>query len=757
MTLTFPLSLQSKVCLLVTEGKEQSNLKDSMTAKEFTNKKLATHSDVVDSLCPSPRLVPTEFNPKCIETFIRTDTESFPKKEEDRKDDRQLQTAPSKRPTLQAPTTSKDLRNFFQPISNQPTVRRIVRGDSPKGSPAPVSIRESTDDSNDILNVPTFWQVLEDGKSSSTLKSYAIRSNISAWKEKFLAQTLDPVYESTILKTIGDPSSISKLLNGYQRPKRTAIYIAEFDCPNEPYDPLYSAKLADRLSRQRKIPKLEEISNIGSANATISQPNDVEPMDLGVQQSQAFIPFFDEIESKYEDARMANDSKVSQFNTPKALKRMPLKSSTPLSSKRTNNRSVGRMKDSPLVRAFEKSKALNESKMEMKRIRKKERKVSTLTEALAFLGLRDVLDIFVDPVECCESEADSQKLPGHLVHKSSPPNCQKIIVDTPIGVALTDATQPKSQYTVSQILQIVNLSQNPADGETSEINNSSVLNRSVGKEIFIGTIEDIFGSFDSVECDKKLSHEKHSTRKRDDEDEEEEEEDVIASSQPVISEIKLPSKYLSSNVNKKPAEHPELDGDDMFASFAKTNSPILKSPAPASPLPNLNSSKNLPSTRFQVPSIRPTTNTSFKSPSPSNTTVKPTDRSPSVFSRKINLSRLKALSMKSNSERMPSNNLQSKSPLFFSCRSLDVKSKQPIDEPESEHSDDGSQVGELFCLHSYFWTLQSPNIFFLNHSGYLQRVSECRFENHTGERFLVTLLHSVSGDPTWVTHVFFRP
>lgn len=47
-----------------------------MTAKEYTNKKLVTDPDVVDSLCQSPRLVPSEFNPKCVETFIQTKAEN---------------------------------------------------------------------------------------------------------------------------------------------------------------------------------------------------------------------------------------------------------------------------------------------------------------------------------------------------------------------------------------------------------------------------------------------------------------------------------------------------------------------------------------------------------------------------------------------------------------------------------------------------------------------------------------------------------
>lgn len=66
------------MCLLVTEGKEHSNLKESMKAKEYT---LVTNSNVVDSLCKSPRLVPSEFDPKCVETFIQTDTENQSKEQ----------------------------------------------------------------------------------------------------------------------------------------------------------------------------------------------------------------------------------------------------------------------------------------------------------------------------------------------------------------------------------------------------------------------------------------------------------------------------------------------------------------------------------------------------------------------------------------------------------------------------------------------------------------------------------------------------
>lgn len=537
--------------------------------------------------------------------------------------------------------------------------------------------------------MPTFWEVLADEKTSQALKAYAIKCNISAWKEKFTAKTLEPVYEAAILSTIGDRSCVSKLLNGYQRPERIDLFaIPEFDCPNKPSDLSYAAMLAERRQRQMKMQKLEEKPDVSSTSVAISQTNDT--MDLSVGSSEASIPFFDKIESKYaEEVQTANDSKMFLSNTPVAAKRTTLKSSTPLTSKRTtHNKSIGSIKDSPLARAFQKCKSLNESKQE----RKKKRKITTVTEALAFLGLRDVLDIFVDPVESSDADVSEKKVKLPSALDTSYRSSDQQTLSDKRADAPTRVTQ---EYTVSQILKIVNLSPKSASGDKSEINNSSTPNKSRGKEIFVGTIDDIFGSYDSI--DKPLSNGKECTRAVDDE-----EEDVIASSQPVISEIKLPSKYLCNNENKiappPPSAHPELDNDDdMFASFAKKDSPI-----PTSPVPHLNTSKSLPSlTRFhEPPSVRATINASFKSPSPNNSTVKTVDRSPSVFSRKINLSKLKALSLKSNSERMPSNSLQSKSPLFLSCRSLDVKYSQRNDERESDHSDNGSQVGE-FVFH-YF-------------------------------------------------------
>ena len=64
---------QGKVVMLVSEGKEQGILKEVIATKDDTNHKLAKSTEVSHMLYrQSPRLVPPEFNPVCVETFIKT-------------------------------------------------------------------------------------------------------------------------------------------------------------------------------------------------------------------------------------------------------------------------------------------------------------------------------------------------------------------------------------------------------------------------------------------------------------------------------------------------------------------------------------------------------------------------------------------------------------------------------------------------------------------------------------------------------------
>lgn len=60
-----------KVLMLVTEGKEQEVLQRALDTKEKTNSRITECEKIKNMLRPSPRLVPTEFDPQCIETHIK--------------------------------------------------------------------------------------------------------------------------------------------------------------------------------------------------------------------------------------------------------------------------------------------------------------------------------------------------------------------------------------------------------------------------------------------------------------------------------------------------------------------------------------------------------------------------------------------------------------------------------------------------------------------------------------------------------------
>lgn len=57
--------------MLVSEGKEQQILREVLATKDGINQKIGKSNEVKSVLYKDcPRLVPPEFNPQCVETFI---------------------------------------------------------------------------------------------------------------------------------------------------------------------------------------------------------------------------------------------------------------------------------------------------------------------------------------------------------------------------------------------------------------------------------------------------------------------------------------------------------------------------------------------------------------------------------------------------------------------------------------------------------------------------------------------------------------
>lgn len=65
---------EGKIIALVTEGIEQETLKEVIANKDKTNQKIVRNNEIKKNLYTnSPRLVPVEFNPKCIEVSMKVD------------------------------------------------------------------------------------------------------------------------------------------------------------------------------------------------------------------------------------------------------------------------------------------------------------------------------------------------------------------------------------------------------------------------------------------------------------------------------------------------------------------------------------------------------------------------------------------------------------------------------------------------------------------------------------------------------------
>lgn len=65
--------------MLVSEGKEQSILRDIMATKDGINTKIGKSNEIKNVLYKEcPRLVPPEYNPQCVEQFIELESTQEP-------------------------------------------------------------------------------------------------------------------------------------------------------------------------------------------------------------------------------------------------------------------------------------------------------------------------------------------------------------------------------------------------------------------------------------------------------------------------------------------------------------------------------------------------------------------------------------------------------------------------------------------------------------------------------------------------------
>nr|XP_019530016.2 uncharacterized protein LOC109401875 [Aedes albopictus] len=217
-----------RVLMLVTEGKEHDTLKEVLASKDKTNQKLSRSREILTILYrQSPRLIPTEFDPKCVETFIKIpeepeEPERKVKKGRKRKNDEnqggdavgdeQPETR-KRRKKVEAPRGTQDVRNFFRKVDTDldATEREIFA--SPEKD---VSIN-SLDTSRGSFRVPQDAS-LRLGKTDQEQELEKIikpllRHKARIDREQFLRDRKDlNIQEEKISKSILCTSPLKKLL-----------------------------------------------------------------------------------------------------------------------------------------------------------------------------------------------------------------------------------------------------------------------------------------------------------------------------------------------------------------------------------------------------------------------------------------------------------------------------------------------------------------------------------------------------------------
>lgn len=431
--------------MLVSEGREHDILKDVLVGKDKTTQKIANSAEVKRALYKNcPRLVPPEFNPKCIETYIR-----FTQKSPDEIDE---EAGPSRAggakkkgkskngeadTDINQPSTSKGSKGKKKP----PTSGNIQKffDNQRKNAQEQLQMEGINEDEDlvDLNDSPIFnvsnktvsigsekplqaSEVLMDCEFPDYLKKFVIEND-----PNFVKQTLQATSDGSAdkqkvaaLKSHFNAVELKSILKKLEEPKVEGIwekFERKFNDNKENVD--FVQRVTSKFQRlmEKKLP-LVPVPVIEPLQATveISQPK---PVNVFETQQDLFI----ENESRYQQDQNSwrrnnicnstiRTSLSPQVNSsPRTLPNSPviLKSSTPVRKqslpKNIKSNSKSNLHNSPLLRAFERS-IKKKTESESSTPKKPEQKVSNIettavtasnqNETLKFFGIESVEDIF---------------------------------------------------------------------------------------------------------------------------------------------------------------------------------------------------------------------------------------------------------------------------------------------------------------------------------------------------------------------------
>lgn len=607
-----------QVLMLVTEGREQKMLVDVMAKKDVTNARLVNSEALKAVMEPSPRLVPTEFNPKCIETFIKIagvqplakEGEETTAGYDDNNERRPERPKGRKARVLPGIKGLQDVRQFFKPVkasdaTGSAAVSAVKVDTSVAGRPQESVVYE------DICHDPDFVPYIA-ASADTSLASPTVVSpprlldarilqnlkNLPKLKRDLLgplAATSKPLLSvKTVLKRGHKvPQSLQKLAIANSMAstnESVSTGLDEFDY------------LFDDLSLDTKLPALQRLQMTWLPDENIEmEAATVEPEDCPEEPAPARTQYVTQL-----PLCIDNESRYSSYmHSPQPFPRRPgseLLASTPVPEKvlkptaatrsaDRNSTSAGKRgavktpnKTTPIREAFQKVLRMQATPVmeENAHVQSSEAKAKPqLAELLEFFRLQSILDIFVDDF----SDAPSNRIELNLIKLSksfagaddpAAPNnddisdlfCESFRPDETIEISSEDGSIPASQ----------------AAPPIATGPNSSPM-----KAIDIGSFDDVFGSDEdmfasmqrpsvAVAADSICSLDEiiPSSQNADEIPAEHGSDDVIQSSQQAVPKLTVPPSSRQTLASKLARRRRMVTIDEDIASREHAN--------PASPV-----------------------------------------------------------------------------------------------------------------------------------------------------------------------------
>lgn len=406
---------QGKVLMLVTEGKEHEALKEILAVKDKINQKITKNSSILRNFYyKSKRLVPPEFNPKCMETYIKipeTEDKEPPKKNLKKKNIAPEPKRKRKNEIAQTVTSGmKDMRYFFNKVNTIPESNPIIEpttdvqlNSSLTSEMNISSISIDKELNSGIIEFPELDQVLHDKECPKSVKEILLRSNVDFIINKFelFAAIKDDSEPEAYIQLEKDLDMIRTIFGGDDNVEELKeIHRKRLRYATPPLDD--EGEDADKSIMSVNKEQEAEISP-----ASFHTQMDLMFFETTQHESryQKQVPFGEGAKPTESPKTTTNKLFVSIDVTPKTSKKRPNKPPV-------NNKSVKSMKDSPLLKAFERSMQTKNNFTSTPNIKDPQVVDKELAEVLAYFGLKNLMDIFDD-------DDDDDAVPDHGQNKQS--------------------------------------------------------------------------------------------------------------------------------------------------------------------------------------------------------------------------------------------------------------------------------------------------------------------------------------------------